>query len=84
MTTPNTTKAEMQQTLNRLAEDLPPDRLAQVVDFALFMKTLAAQEQRHTRTPEQLQAINQLLAGPKHTGLYDALMRDRADERRRE
>jgi hypothetical protein len=84
MIAPNIPKSEMQQTLIRVTADLPPDRLAQVVDFALFVKALADREHQPSRTPDQLQALTRLFAGPKHTGLYDALMREREEERARD
>jgi hypothetical protein len=62
-------------------DELPSDRLAQVVDFALFVKTLNERGYPSVRTTEQAQAIEQLFSGPQHTGLYAALMRDRAEER---
>ncbi len=83
MPMPNTSKSDLQQTLNRIAEDLPPDRLAQLVDYAQFMKALAERERQPMRTPDQLQAIEQLFAGPKHEGPYEALMCERAEERGR-
>ena len=84
MTTTNIPKSEMQQTLLRVTDELPSDRLAQVVDFALFVKSLADREYQTLRTHEQQQALSQLFTGPRHTGLYAALMRDRAEERARE
>jgi len=41
-------------------------------------------ELKPVRTPEQLEALKQLFSGPHHTGLYDALMRERAAERSRD
>ncbi|GEM_PF-6893779 len=84
MLTPDITKTELEQTLIRLANELPSERLAEVIDFALFVKSRADRESRSVRTPEQLEALKQLFSGPKHTGLYTALMRERARERERD
>lgn len=84
MLAPDITKTELEQTLIRLANELPPERLVEVIDFAIFVKSLVNRELKPVRTPEQLEALKQLFSGPKRTGLYAALMRERAAERARD
>lgn len=76
-------KSTLTRTLIALVDDLSPDRVAQVIDFARFVKEMTAHEQP-VRTPDQIQAIDQLFAGPRKAGLYDALMRYRAEEQAHE
>ena len=84
MLAPNLPKSELRQALIQLMDELPSDRLAQVVDFALFVKTLNDRGYHSARTAEQVEVIEHLFSGPRHTGLYAALMHDRAEERARE
>jgi hypothetical protein len=84
MQTLDQTNVDLQKKLSQLAQELPSDRLEQLVDFARFVLSLEERERSITRTPEQLKAIDLLFADRRPRGLYDALMLERHEERARD
>jgi len=84
---------DVKSALLNVIEELPVERVAEVLDFALFIKTRQTQTARSEFVYAQgekkastslAETISALQANETHGRLYERLMAERAEERARE
>ena len=83
----NEVTTDVKSALLNVIEDLPVEHVAEVLDFALFIRSRQAHPARSEfvyRQVELAKTINALQADNTQGRLYERLMSERAEERARE
>jgi hypothetical protein len=85
--TKEATVVDIKSALLNVIAELPEERVAEVLDFALFIKTRQTQTANSEFVYKQkdlAKTITALQADETHGRLYERLMAERAEERARE
>jgi hypothetical protein len=84
--TNETTAVDVKSALLNVIEELPVERVAEVLDFALFIKLRQRYKPVKTphRTQEQVEAIRELQGSARGEHLLERLLIARAEDRDRE
>ncbi len=79
------TMVDIKTVLWQVIEELPTERVAEVLDFALFIQTRPARKPLAPhRTKAQLEAMRQLRGSAQGEHLLERLLAERAKDRERE